>query len=390
MNNLLLKFRLVSYIILSFLIRLIVKTKENKIFLFSYYGKMYACNPQALTEYILHNYPQDYLIYWAFNKDVDTSFLDKRIHVVRKYDFSYFYHLYSSKFIIHNSRDMFTDSFFIKKKTQKYIMTWHGPFALKKIEKDAEKELSSYYIKSAKRDSNMCDLMLSNSAFFTNIIKQSFWYNGEILEACSPRNDIFYDEEYKRKCYKNVRENLIGCSLDTIVVLYAPTFRKDNSLSYYKLNWDKIIPEFEQKFGQNVEVLIRLHPNMCNMKGIDEIFDFSKVHNVTHAPSITDFLFAADIMISDYTSAMFDFCTLRKPCFIYAVDYKEYDRGFYWDFNQLPFPFSSNLNELILNISQYNSHSYLMNLDSWIKNTWHLEDDGHSCERLLKWIGNNK
>ena len=68
----------------------------------------------------------------------------------------------------------------------------------------------------------------------------------------------------------------------------------------------------------------------------------------------------------------------------------QYDRGFYWDFNQLPFPFSSNLNELILNISQYNSHSYLMNLDSWIKNTWHLEDDGHSCERLLKWIGNNK
>lgn len=61
---------------------------------------------------------------------------------------------------------------------------------MKKLEKDAESNLSKGYIEAAKLDSKIADLFISNSKFCTNMYKEFFWYNGEILEAGSPRCDI--------------------------------------------------------------------------------------------------------------------------------------------------------------------------------------------------------
>lgn len=368
------------------MVRPFVKINDKRIFCWSYSAKKYACNPRALTEYILASKSNEYEIYWGFNKDVDTSMLDSRIHVVRRYSIKYLYALYSSKYVFYNSRNRIYDSMFIKKQGQKYIMTWHGPFALKKIEKDALEQLPSNYEHIAIKDSEMCDLMLSNSTLFTKLIYESFWYNGEILGKCSPRNDVFYNESIKAHSYINVR-NSLGLSIDSKIVLYAPTFRGNRKdLECYQINWDKIIPYFEKMLGGNVKVLLRLHPNMSTIKDLSQITNYDNVYNVTQASDITEFLFAADVLISDYTSAMFDFAILRKPCFIYAVDKDEYDRGFYWELEQLPFSVAESEKQLIENISLFSADSYIESLDKFINEIWGLDEDGLACERLYNWM----
>lgn len=379
--------RLVWYI-MAMIVRPFIKVNNKRIFCWSYHAKKYACNPRALTEYILANHANEYEIYWGFDKNVDVSMLDERIHVVRKYSLQYLYALYSSKFVFYNTRNNPYDSMFVKKRGQKYIMMWHGPFALKKIEKDACDKLSKKYVNHAIEDSKMCDLMLSNSKFFTNLIYSSFWYDGKVLEKCSPRNDVFYNQRLKLESYDSVRESL-GVSKDCKIVLYAPTFRVNQKLDYYHINWADVIPYFEKLLGGKVEVLLRLHPNIAGVGGVETLMNYPNVHNVTKAPDITEFLFAADVLISDYTSAMFDFALLHKPCFIYAIDKDEYDRGFYWKFEQLPFPFAESEEQLIDNIASFDYDEYIHSLDKFQSEIWGLDEDGHACERLYNWMKNN-
>ena len=168
------RIRRAYWLLISFIMRHFIKTHNNRVFCWAYGNNKYSCNPRAITEFILENFPDSYEIFWAFNKDVNTTKLDSRIKIVRKYDLSYIVALYSSKFIITNSRNIINDTLFIKKKSQKYIQTWHGSFGLKRVEKDVEDKLPPKYVKQAQLDSRMCDLMLSNSSNYSELIRRAF------------------------------------------------------------------------------------------------------------------------------------------------------------------------------------------------------------------------
>ena len=374
---------------LAMVVRTFTPIKSNRIFMWSYSFDKYACNPRAFTEYLLKAHPGEYEIFWGFKKGYKPQDIDSRIHIVNQYSFAYLKAIYTSKYIFSNKRNYKLLTMFNKKHGQKYIMMWHGSFALKKIEKDAEVQLGKAYVKRAQEDSRMCDLMLSNSKMYTSQIKNSFWYNGEILENCVPRNCIFYEKDKIMAAYTEVRKRM-GFAPDCKIVLYAPTFRGGSKdLKYYRIDWNNVIPALEKMLGGEVKVLLRLHPNMSNFKDLSYITNFKNVHNVTQAPDITEFMFAADAMISDYTSAMFDFIILDKPCFIYAIDQKEYDRGFYWSLDSLPFPIAKNSQELITNIEEFTPTAYKEKTDDFKKNIWGLEEDGKAGDRLYEWMKRN-
>lgn len=71
-------------------------------------------------------------------------------------------------------------------------MTWHSSMGIKKVEKDGN--LDAEYIEIAKSDSRMCDLILSGCKFRSNVIRSGFWYDGEILEKGTPRNDMLFKD----------------------------------------------------------------------------------------------------------------------------------------------------------------------------------------------------
>ena len=81
--------RLFFYSIAMF-VRTFSSINEKRVFMWSFHFDKYACNPRAITEYLLQSHPDEYEIYWAFEKGAIPSGLDKRIICVRKYSFAYF------------------------------------------------------------------------------------------------------------------------------------------------------------------------------------------------------------------------------------------------------------------------------------------------------------
>ncbi|WP_034765859.1 CDP-glycerol glycerophosphotransferase family protein [Rossellomorea vietnamensis] len=335
--------------------------KNNKIFLFSYYGAQYGDNPKYISEYIKeHDHQSTYDIVWAFT-DLDSTKHITDIRKVKMMSLRYFYELCTSKIIITNFR---TTDYFIKRRNQYYVQTWHSSLRLKQIEKDAETALPPHYVEMAKRDSKKCDLLLSGCRYSTEIFKRAFWYEGEIFESGIPRNDVLLrDNQDKVKAIKH-QYNL---SVDTKVLLYAPTFRKDHSLDVYDLEYDSLIKAAKKKFGGDWVVLIKLHPHLISKS--NQMVQQKNVIDVTAYNDIQELLLIADVLISDYSSLMFDYSLTNRPCFLYVPDVKQYlekERSFYFNLKELPFISAQSNVDLVREMELFDELTYKQEVQTFL------------------------
>lgn len=371
--------------IFSLIIRCFTKVHKGRMMCWAYTFKQYSCNPRYLTEYLLEN-NTEFEIFWVFRGNVDTSGVDKRIKCVRYKSLQYYILVNTAEFFITNAR---TDPYRIywhKRKGQKYVMLWHGGVALKRIEKDAEDQLSYSYMKKAKIDSKVCDLMVSGCRFQTSLLKEKFWYDGEILERGIPRNDVFFDkarhpEMKERICRK------YGISPDSRIVLYAPTFRRDKSIEPYRIDWSRVVPELRKIYDtEKISILLRLHPNLIGKADASSLINDESVIDVTRYHDMQELLCVSDLLITDYSSSMFDITMLKKPCMLYATDIEKYNRGYYFDFAELPFPLARNEEELIGNIRTFDSAAYDESVESFFEKHIGLCEDGNASKAIAGWL----
>ena len=353
--------------------------KKNKIFLFSYYGSQYGCNPKYISEYIVKNCPDKFDIVWAFN-DVPSKEHIQGVRKVKIMTLKYFYELCTSKIIITNFR---TTELFRKRKNQYYIQTWHSSLRLKQIEKDAENSLAENYITMAKEDSKKCDLLLSGCEYSTEIFKRAFWYNGEIFEHGTPRNDLLarVDEQY----IADVKKKL-NISNNTKLILYAPTFRKNDDLEVYKFDYKKVLNSLKSKFGGEWQFCVKLHPHLISKS--EQLNYGDDVLDLTKYDDIQELLAISDILISDYSSLMFDFGLTKRPCFLYVPDLEEYtnqDRKLYFDIKQLPFISTKSSADLVNEIGRFDIEKYNKELNTFLDSINSFEN-GNSCEKLVERI----
>ena len=371
--------------IFSLIIRCFTRVHKGRMMCWAYTFKQYSCNPRYLTEYLLEN-NTEFEIFWVFKGNVDTFGVDKRIKCVRYKSLRYFLLVNTAEFFITNAR---TDPYRIywhKRKGQKYVMLWHGGVALKRIEKDAESQLSYSYLKKAKIDSKVCDLMVSGCRFQTSLLKEKFWYDGEILERGIPRNDVFFDKAR----HPEMRERICrkyGISPDSRIVLYAPTFRRDKSIEPYRIDWSRVVPELRKIYGtEKVSVLLRLHPNLIGKADASSLVNDESVIDVTRYHDMQELLCVSDLLITDYSSSMFDITMLKKPCMLYATDIEKYNRGYYFDFAELPFPLARNEEELIGNIRTFDSAAYDESVESFFEKHIGLCEDGNASKAIAGWL----
>ena len=371
--------------IFSLIIRCFTRVHKGRMMCWAYTFKQYSCNPRYLTEHLLEN-NTEFEIFWVFRGNVDTSGVDKRIKCVRYKSLQYYILVNTAEFFITNAR---TDPYRIywhKRKGQKYVMLWHGGVALKRIEKDAEAQLSYSYLKKAKIDSKVCDLMVSGCRFQTSLLKEKFWYDGEILERGIPRNDVFFDkarhpEMKERICHK------YGISPDSRIVLYAPTFRRNKSIEPYRIDWSRVVPELRKIYDtEKISVLLRLHPNLIGKADASSLINDESVIDVTRYHDMQELLCVSDLLITDYSSSMFDITMLKKPCMLYATDIEKYNRGYYFDFAELPFPLARNEEELIGNIRTFDSAAYDESVESFFEKHIGLCEDGNASKAIAGWL----
>lgn len=246
-----------------------------------------------------------------------------------------------------------------KRKGQHYLQTWHG-FALKRIEADAEQALDGPYVRGCMQDSAQCDLMVSGSGFMTQLYQRAFWYDGPVAEYGSPRNDVLFSSQ--PHLLQKVRQ-AFSLPENQKLVLYAPTFRSDHSSRAYNLDVPSLLDACHTRFGGSWSCLVRLHPNVAKHSTGLFAYNGSTILDATAYPDMQELLYAVDMLISDYSSCMFDFALSGKPCLQFATDIESYrqDRNFYFPLDRLPFPLSSSNPALCQAVRSFDAQEYARN-----------------------------
>lgn len=372
MNKIIEKFKILlrnihnTVFIALFYIFRIFKVQSNKIVFANFGGKGYGDNPKYIADEIIRqrlNYEMVWLI-----KDNKTKGFPKEIRTVKIGTIKACFELATAKMWIDNVRKSASVR---KRKQQYYIQTWHGGNPIKKVEKDAESLLSADYVLAAKNDSKMANLFISNSIFTTERYRSSFWYNGKILECGSPRNDILMNS-YNSHIKKRIKEEL-GIAFGTKILLYTPTFRADGNVEVYLQEYDNVLNALENKFGGKWISLVRLHPNISSKSRFSRLSQ--KTIDLSRYDDIQELMVVSDIMITDFSSTMFDFALTFKPVFQYVRDIAEYkrERDFVIDIFSLPFPIAQSDEELICNIEDFKEDQYVSSLSNWFASVGNCE-----------------
>ena len=328
----------------------IFKINNKKIVFDNFNGKGFGCNPKYIaTELIKENVDCDMV--WLVN-DMNTE-MPKEIRKVKYGSFKSYYELTTAKIWIDNVRNY---KGIPKKKKQFYIQTWHASIGFKKCEADIEKLLPEQYVKEAKNDGQITDLMISDSNFVTNVFKSAFWYNGKIEQIGLPRNDILNElpEKIKKKVY-----DYFKIEYSKKIVIYAPTFRKEEKEDYIKFDYYKCCKILSEKFGGEFVLLIRLHPN--DVEHAKQIKEDEFVKNATLYPDIQELLAVSEVGITDYSSVAFDLAIVGKPVFLLCKDYENFikkERDLFFDMKELPFSLNLTEEELYKSIQEFSIDEY--------------------------------
>ena len=174
------------------------------------------------------------------------------------------------------------------------------------------------------------------------------------------------------------------------MILYTPTFRSDFSFTYYDVDLATIKSYFERETKEKYIILVRLHPRM--MYKSDEINNFfgkEKIYNVTLYPDIQELLYAADVLVTDYSSTMFDFMYSLKPVILYVPDKEIYNRGFYFDMNEMPFIIANNNAELPIVLQKYDRDEYINKVHAFLKRIGNVETGKATEKAYHLLIGDN-
>ena len=336
----------------------ITKIKNNRIVFDSFNGIGYSDSPKAICE-VLRKSGEDLELYWICRDKAARMSLPKDVHAVPvtgkiksiiKYRI-----LASSKVWVGNCRRYEN----VKRKGQFYMQTWHG-FALKKIEEDIQNKENTEspekrkeyldYKRAASTDSAQCDMLVSGSEFMSKIYQKSFFgFNGEVKNIGTPRDDIFFQKDKHSELHAKVCKAM-GVPEDRKLVLYAPTFRDSgNSDIYKKLDFEMVRRKCKENFGGEWSVMVRLHPNKRELsKELAYLFDGDVILDATHYSDNQELLCAVELLITDYSSCMFDYALTGKRIALFATDIEAYEmeRGFYYPLETLPFPIAQSNEEL--------------------------------------------
>ncbi|MFE7587503.1 CDP-glycerol glycerophosphotransferase family protein [Streptomyces gardneri] len=351
---------------------------RDEVLYISYNGKQFSDSPRAVHEELLRR-GADVKHRWLV-RDGQVELPDT-LEAVRFQGADWYDALARSRYIITNAH---LPHWIKRRPGQVIVQAWHGTM-LKKIGLDIEapKFDPNYHERLVQEAANW-NILVSSNRFSTPILKRAMGYNGLIAETGYPRNDYLYAEDRDERA-KEVKARL-GLPEGKKVVLYAPTWRDDlsHARGQFKFDLRVDLEDARRRLGDDHVFLVRRHSNIVDsIPGAGNGFVF----DVSEYPDIADLYLAADIMITDYSSVMFDYAHLRRPMLFFTYDLEHYRdrlRGFYFDFEQdAPGPLVETSDDLIQAIREIDEVAveYQEKYDEFHHQFCDL-DDGHAAGRV--------
>ncbi|MGW0535765.1 bifunctional glycosyltransferase/CDP-glycerol:glycerophosphate glycerophosphotransferase [Streptomyces sp. NPDC003032] len=239
--------------------------------------------------------------------------------------------------------------FFERREGQTVVQTWNGA-PLKRIGTDLTDTLYADHghLDALPGLSRQWDVLVSPNRFSTPHLGRALAYDGEVLEAGSPRNDVLFGDD-RQKVAERVRREL-DIAPGKRIVLYAPTYRDHLAYSPGRFRYEPALDfrAAESVLGDDHVLLVRKHPLTAGrLPGARAPF----VRDVSAHPRAAELLLIADVLVTDYSSLMFDFAHTGRPMLFHAYDlehYRDTVRGFYLDFEtSAPGPLLASTGEVV-------------------------------------------
>jgi CDP-glycerol glycerophosphotransferase len=345
----------------------------------SFGGRQYSDNPRAIHEELVRRdtgLEQLWLVRDGRCRVPETA------RVVRSGSREHYELMATARFVVTN--DHFPH-WFARRPDQTCLQTWHGT-PLKRLGYDVPPGARPRkFERNWDQQMDNWQYVLSPNAFTTPILRRAYTIRGQVLETGYPRNDVLAGER-RAAATTAVRERL-GLPEGARVVLYAPTYRDDarDRSGRYRLDPALDIARLRAALGEDDVLLFRKHHYVVDPVPVTAD---GAVRDVSAYPDGTELMLAADVLVTDYSSMMFDFANTGRPMLFYTYDLDEYRdevRGFYVDFEaKAPGPLLRTTDELAAALRDLDSVSaaYAERYRAFAQEFCAL-DDGQAAARVV-------
>lgn len=285
---------------------------NKKMILFSGHSRKYNDSPRAIYEYMIAREEyKDYIFVWAL-EDPDNVQIPGPAIKIKADTPEYFRISLKAKYWI--TCVNIERSLKYKKKNCVYLNTWHGT-AFNTIGNEASGR-NDY-------DFSHINYFCYESNFQKYHCMKGFKTREEaMIPTGYPRNDTLYSVSNQEII--DLKKKL-GLPKDKKIILYAPTWRDSyDKGATYAIKPPINLEKWERILSENYIILFRTHAYTNTLLGVnfnDFIRDFSSY------PNVNDLFKVADILISDYSSCVTDYCILERPIICFAYDYDDYKAG---------------------------------------------------------------
>ncbi len=372
--------------ILRFLMRVLrfIPIKKNRVVFTAYQAWQYSCNPRYISEYMEQQYPGKFEIIWIFHHPEEYDFLTARgIKVIQNKFFKKLYYELTASVSVVNASTRY--SWMPPRKNQLHINTWHGGGYYKLSALSESRRDRFLKRRFAMASQNTSYYLSTNQLFTDNEIRHDFAYGGDVLNIGFPRNDIFFHCDYA-KTHKKVC-HYFGLKEDCRILMYAPTFRYEDAAQFVMPDFQKLKERAAQYFGGDWVVLTRMHYYMGDGPDSEGLYDANYRPDM---PEMQELLAACDMLLSDYSSCIWDYSFTYRPCFLFTPDLEEYtaDRGFGIDIYDWGFPVCKTEQELWDAMEHYDPAAFRKAMERHHDNLGSFER-GNATEIMGKLIYDN-
>jgi len=286
----------------------------------SFNGRSVGDNTLAIARELSARRP-DLPQYWAVadrSVEIPDSATPLLIHSARWWDL-----LASARYVVTNN---WLAGASVRRPYQTVLQAWHGT-PLKTLGIDRFEADEPAKVVRMREMTSIWDMLLSQNPYSTDIFRRCYVYDGPVLEVGYPRNDVL-SAGLPDADLADLRAEL-GIVAGQRVVLYMPTWREDTKQLFAELDHDDLV----HRLGGEWSLLVRGH---TNTQKHGRTVSGSSVVDVTMYPDPAALYLLADVLITDYSSVMFDYSITGKPMIFFTPDLEQYETSLRGTYFSLP------------------------------------------------------
>lgn len=352
--------------------------KKNRVMVYIHDRKGFTCNPKYIVKKLRELYGDKLEIIWVtMHPETCKEIEDLGVTVMKSNTLKQMLMYFRTRFFITN--DAFP-SWAMHRWNQKWMNTWHGAMNYKHIGYDYLAPMSVLAAKIFKIKNRQPDFFLSGSEFFTKDTAASFRLDEKVFVPCGlPRNDAFFHEQEEMNAKIRKHYNL---DANAHLAMFAPTFRRGMKSDTFGMDFEVIRDALQARFGGEWIILFRNHNFVKGKQKYAGAVDVSAYHDMQ------ELMCASDVLISDYSSCLYDFCMTGRPSFVYATDLDNYmnnDRSFAYPFEKWPYPVARSNEELVERIQSFDEKEHADRIAEHLRDAG-AYDNGTASEQVAELI----